>query len=110
MVGLQAFGKRTRRAIVWSRRETPPKPSGESMKRKGATKKLMTNPEREQSAAKGRAKSRIPTFKTIEEAAEFWDTHDSAEFEDEFEDVTNVRFVMARPKKAITVRLPEDSL
>ena len=70
----------------------------------------MTNPEREQSAAKRRARSRIPTFKTIEEAAEFWDTHDSAEFEDEFEDVTNVRFVVARPKKAITVRLPEDSL
>lgn len=27
-------------------------------------------------------KSRIPTFASIEEAAEFWDTHDSGEFED----------------------------
>jgi len=32
-------------------------------------------------------KSRIPDFASIEEAAEFWDTHDSGEFEDEFEPV-----------------------
>ena len=35
--------------------------------------------------------SRIPTFETIEEEAEFWDTHDTTEFEDEFEEVTDVR-------------------
>ena len=32
-----------------------------------------------------RTPSRIPEFKTVQEAAEFWDTHDSAEFEDEWE-------------------------
>ncbi len=57
-----------------------------------------------------RAKSRIPTFKTIEEEAEFWDTHDTTEFEDEFEEVTDVRFVKYQPKKVITVRLGEDTL
>lgn len=30
-------------------------------------------------------KSRIPEFKSLEEAAEFWDTHSTADFEDEFE-------------------------
>lgn len=37
--------------------------------------------------------SRVPTFATIDEAAAFWDTHDSTEFEDEFEDVDDVRFI-----------------
>ena len=31
--------------------------------------------------------SRIPVFISIEEEAEFWDTHDSTEFEDEWEPV-----------------------
>jgi hypothetical protein len=71
----------------------------------------MTTPEREQPRTTKRARSRIPKFKTIEEAAEFWDTHSMEEFADELEDVTGqVRFVPYRPKKAITVRLPEDSL
>jgi hypothetical protein len=30
-----------------------------------------------------RARSRIPRFKSYEEEAEFWDTHDSTEFESE---------------------------
>jgi len=30
-------------------------------------------------------KSRMPTFDTIEEAAVFWDEHDTTEFEDEWE-------------------------
>lgn len=34
-----------------------------------------------------RPPSKIPVFDSIEEEAEFWDTHDSAEFEDEFEPV-----------------------
>lgn len=51
------------------------------------------------------AKSRIPRFRTIEEEAEFWDTHDSTEFEDEFHDAEDVRFVKPRPTKAITVRV-----
>ena len=37
--------------------------------------------------------SRIPHFATIEEEAEFWDTHDTTEFEDEFEEVTDHVFI-----------------
>ncbi|HLV98344.1 MAG TPA: CopG family antitoxin [Ktedonobacterales bacterium] len=54
--------------------------------------------------------SHIPHFKTIEEEAAFWDRHDSTEFEDEFVEVDDVKFVKASPKKAITVRLEQDSL
>ena len=32
-------------------------------------------------------KSRIPYFSSMEEAAEFWDTHSTTEFEDEWEPV-----------------------
>jgi predicted DNA binding CopG/RHH family protein len=53
---------------------------------------------------------RIPRFKTIEEEAAFWDSHDSTEFEDEFTEVDDVRFVKATPKKALTVRLEEQTL
>ena len=55
-------------------------------------------------------KSRIPTFKTIEEEAAFWDTHSSEEFADELTPVENVKFVPPRPKKALTVRFDEDSI
>ncbi|MDO8688412.1 MAG: CopG family antitoxin [Dehalococcoidia bacterium] len=56
--------------------------------------------------------SRIPEFKTIEEEAEFWDTHSTTEFEDEFEEVRDVQFVVSRgrPKKGITVRVDEETL
>ena len=54
-----------------------------------------------------RTESRIPAFKTIEEEAEFWDTHDSSEFDDEFETVTDVRFVRSKRKQPITVRVPQ---
>ena len=57
-----------------------------------------------------RAKGRIPAFKTVGEAARFWDTHDSTQFEDQFEDVEDVTFVKAKPKKAITVRLEDDTI
>ncbi len=36
---------------------------------------------------KERKKSRIPEFKTIEEEAEFWDTHDTTDYEDEFKPI-----------------------
>ena len=36
-------------------------------------------------------KSRIPDFSNVDEEAEFWDTHDTTEFEDEFKPV-QVRF------------------
>ena len=57
-----------------------------------------------------RTESRIPAFKTIEEEAEFWDTHDSSEFDDEFETVTDVRFVRSKRKQPITVRLDQDTV
>ncbi len=41
-----------------------------------------------------KSKSRIPRFKSREQEAEFWDTHDSTEFEDEF---TEVKLEVARP-------------
>lgn len=37
--------------------------------------------------------SRIPRFATVEEEAEFWDTHDITEFDDELETVTDARFI-----------------
>ena len=40
---------------------------------------------------KERKQSRIPEFKTIQEEAEFWDTHDTTDYEDEFKPV-KVRF------------------
>jgi O-acetylhomoserine/O-acetylserine sulfhydrylase-like pyridoxal-dependent enzyme len=54
--------------------------------------------------------SRIPTFKTVEEEAAFWDSHDSTEFEAEFEDVTDVVFVRSHPAKGIIVPLDGESL
>lgn len=58
------------------------------------------------------AKSRIPRFKSVEEAAEFWDAHSLADYEDELQAVSDVRFVesRAKPKKGITVRLEDDLL
>jgi len=54
-------------------------------------------------------KRRIPTFKTIEEEAAFWDTHSSEEFADELTPVEHVKFVPARSKKALTVRFDEET-
>ena len=45
-------------------------------------------------------KQRIPQTDSIQELAEFWDTHDVTDFEDELEEVTEPVFV--RP----TIRLP----
>lgn len=75
----------------------------------------MNTPERHQpEGTKGKAaKGRIPRFRNIEEAAEFWDSHDSTEFEDEFEQVKEtMRFVVRRAPatRAITVRVDEDTM
>lgn len=54
---------------------------------------------------------RVPTFASVDEEAAFWDTHDSAEFEDQFEDAPNVRFVPAGTLSAtITIRLDPATL
>jgi hypothetical protein len=73
--------------------------------------KSMRKATKSERAAKRVAKSRIPEFATIEEEAEFWDTHDSAEFEDEFEELDEpleVLMYRAAPKRALTVRLEPD--
>lgn len=44
-------------------------------------------------------KSRIPKFKTDQEAAEFWDTHSVLDYLDEFEVVDDVKFL--RPQKEV---------
>src|SRR5438046_5479135 len=54
--------------------------------------------------------SRIHIFKSIEEEAAFWDSHSSAEFEDELEHVTDVRFAPAGTLGELVVRLDQDSL
>lgn len=61
----------------------------------------------------GQETSHLLHFKSIEEAAEWFDTHDTAEYEDEFEDVKEpVEFAVrrARASKAITIRLDEETL
>jgi len=54
------------------------------------------------------AKRRIPEFKSIEEEAEFWDTHDTTEFEEEFKPVT-VRFAK-NLSEGLTIRLDPQAL
>lgn len=58
-------------------------------------------------------KSRIPEFKNIREEAEFWDTHSTTEFEDEWEPMAeDTEFIVVRgqPKKPMTIRLEPDVL
>lgn len=52
--------------------------------------------------------SRIPEFTSREEEAEFWDTHDTTDFEDEFKPV-QVR-VAKNLSKGITIRLDPETL
>lgn len=56
----------------------------------------MTSKDQKQSKI---TRSRIPTFKMIEEEAEFWDTHSIEEFADELTPVEDVKFIKARPKE-----------
>lgn len=51
---------------------------------------------------------RIPEFKSIEEEAEFWDTHDTTEFEDEFRPV-KARFAN-NLSEGLTIRLDPETL
>ena len=72
---------------------------------------MTTDPlEGKERASQRRARSRIPTFTSLEEEAEFWDKHSITEFEDELEVVDDVVFVRAQPKKSLTVRLGVDEL
>jgi len=42
---------------------------------------------------------KVPKFKTLKEEREFWDTHDSTDYHDDFKTANNVVFV--RPKKEV---------
>ena len=55
---------------------------------------------------KQQVESRIPRFQTYEEEAEFWDAHDTTEFENEFEPI-EVTFARPLIKRALTVPLDE---
>ena len=47
---------------------------------------------------------KVPKFKNIKEERKFWDTHDSTDYLDDFEEAKDVVFV--RPKKqVVTLRL-----
>ncbi|MCH8868700.1 MAG: hypothetical protein IIC85_03245 [Chloroflexi bacterium] len=59
-------------------------------------------------ARKQEPKARIPKFSSIEGEAEFWDTHDTTEFESEFRPV-DVK-VAKRLSKGITIRLDPDTM
>jgi len=48
--------------------------------------------------------AKIPQFKTLEEAAEFWDTHDFEDYIDDTEPVT-ITVTIPRRKKTLTVPL-----
>lgn len=53
-------------------------------------------------------KSRIPDFKSYEEEANFWDTHDITDFEDETKDV-EIIFDLNKPKEeTLVVRLQKN--
>lgn len=57
---------------------------------------------------KKRIKSKIPNFKTYEEEANFWDTHDITEFEDELEDV-EIIFDLEKPRdETLVVRMQKN--
>lgn len=50
--------------------------------------------------------SRIPTFQSLEEEAEFWDTHDFTDYKDEFKPV-KVRFAkkLSNLSETLNIRL-----
>jgi hypothetical protein len=54
--------------------------------------------------------SRIPSFATIEEEAEFWDTHDVMDFEDELEPIEDLVIGPIRTSRGLIVRFSGDVL
>ncbi len=50
-------------------------------------------------------KSRIPEFRSVQEAAEFWDTHDSTDFEDEWEPVDFTIDPRSRSLRLMSIKL-----
>lgn len=55
--------------------------------------------------------AKTPDFKTEEEEAKFWDTHDSTNFLDDTEEVKEPIFVLPKAKKKQTTkRLPSTKI
>jgi hypothetical protein len=55
-------------------------------------------------------KSRIPTFRGVEEAAEFFDTHDMGDYPDDWEQVDDVRLEAAQPDNGVWLGLDDETL
>ena len=53
-------------------------------------------------------KKRLPAFASVEEEAAFWDTHSTADYEDEFKPV-RVRFAK-KLSEGLTIRLDPETL
>ena len=53
-------------------------------------------------------KSKIPKFKSIEEEAEFWDTHSFADYWDEFKPVDLVVELSKPKEETLVLRLTKD--
>ncbi len=54
--------------------------------------------------------SKIPEFRSIEDEAKFWDTHDFTEFEDELEEVTDLRLLPVRAGNWLAFPLGEAAM
>ena len=54
-------------------------------------------------------KNKIPEFKTIDEARDFWDTHSLSDFTDEFEATKDVQFTK-RNNLLISLDLEKDDM
>lgn len=61
---------------------------------------------------KTKAKKRLPNFErmSLDEIAEFWGTHDSADYWDQLENVTDQVTFNHPAKKTISVRIAEEDL
>jgi len=69
----------------------------------------MALPKRDNSDHATAVRSRIPTFLNVEEAAEFFDTHDMGDYEEDWEQVDDVRFEPAQPANGVWLRLDEET-
>ncbi|HEY7036550.1 MAG TPA: CopG family antitoxin [Thermomicrobiales bacterium] len=70
----------------------------------------MALPNRENPDSATTLESHIPTFRTVEEAAEFIDTHDMGDYPGDWEEVTDVRFEAAQPENGIWLRFDDKTL
>ena len=59
---------------------------------------------------KSERRSRIPAFATVEEEAAFWDSHDTADFEDELEPLDDVVFESVRSSQGLLIRFDGELL